>query len=150
MKKTLIIAFALTFVFAAVNAYASGEKNNAAKADATKAKAEMTSSADGACLSDTKAMNTDAGSCAPGAKAMTAEAHKVEGTSSCPYMKDANAKVQKADVKAADCPVTPGCCDQKGVKSSTASQKAEVKQEKKAENPVLIMSSPSGTAAANQ
>ncbi|OGC95143.1 MAG: hypothetical protein A2W25_08170 [candidate division Zixibacteria bacterium RBG_16_53_22] len=145
MKKTLTAALALTFIFAAINAYACGDKTNAGKAEAITAKAEMTSNSASSTL-DSRAMKADAGSCESAAKAMTAEAHKVEGAMSCPYMKSADAKMQKAESKAADCPVTPGCCDQKGVKSSTASQKADVMQDdKKAANPVLIMSAPAGS-----
>ena len=131
MKKILTVALALAFVFVAINAYACGDKSNA-----TKAKSGMTSNS-ASCSPDTKVMKADAGSCEPAARAMTAEAGKTEGASSCPSMKDADSKMEKID---------GGCCAGKSTKTSTASQKAEVKQEdEKSGNPVLIMSAPTGS-----
>ncbi len=139
MKKILVAAIALAFVFTTVNAYACGEKTNAAKAKATKAKAEMTSNDNGSCHSATEAQKADAGSKAPSAKVMTTEAHKIGDAASCPYMKDADAKVHKADAG--------NCCDGKTTKATDASQKAEVKQEnKKADDPVQITDVPTSGA----
>jgi len=136
MKKIITVTLALAFVFVAVNAYACGDKTNPTKAEATKSKNEMTSNS-ASCSSDAKAMKADAGSCEPAAKAMTAEARKTKDASSCPYMKDADAKMEKID---------GGCCAGKSAKTSGVSQKAEVKQEdKKAADPVLIMSAPTGS-----
>jgi hypothetical protein len=151
MKKTLTVAVAMALIFAAANAYAGGEKCKAAKAEASKAKAELTTNSDGTCHSDVKAMNADAKAGTPDAKAMNAGANGCASdgkamnanTGACgSRAKAMTADVQKADAKVANCPVTPGCCDTKVSKASNASQKAEMTEEKKDANPVLIISAP--------
>jgi len=167
MMKILTASLAIAFAFAAVNAYACDEKNNSAKAEAGKANVEMTSANDGTCHSETGATKANAGACESKAKAMTAEVQKTGAEGCCPFSKGASAQkadadgacgsgakamtteAKKVDAKSANCPMTPGCCDQKA-KNSNASQKAEAPvEDTKDANPVLIMGSPA-SATSNQ
>jgi hypothetical protein len=148
MKRILTAMLALTFLFVAVNVYACGEKNGSAKAEASKANAEMTSAADGACHSETEAAkasvvapepdaNTSVSSTEQDAKVVTADSKE--------------ATVMSADVKSANCPWFPGCCDGKGAKASNANQKVEAKENKvEAASPVLIMSAPVETKSSQE
>jgi hypothetical protein len=131
MKRFVTVALAFAFVFAAANAYACGEKNSSAKANAMKADAKG---------SQAEVKTAEAGgACESGAKAMTADVKKTDGVSGCTYMKGAS---DKASLEKSN----SGCCPAgKTTKASNASQKAEVTEEKTDKNPVLIMSAPVST-----